>query len=101
VTAENQLGEAPEATLTRELRITNRFGIHARPAALFVKTANNFQSEITVERNGLKVSGKSLIGLLTLEGYRGAVLRVTARGADAAAALQALEDLVQRNFFED
>ncbi len=79
----------------------NRFGIHARPAALFVKTANNFQSEIMVEKDGLKVPGKSIIGLLTLEGYQGAVIRITALGVDAAEALQALEELVRQKFFED
>ena len=87
--------------MTRDLTIMNRFGIHARPAALFVKTANNFQSEIMVEKDGLKVSGKSIIGLLTLEGYQGAAIRITALGADAAEALLALEDLVQKKFFED
>ncbi|MCX6997576.1 MAG: HPr family phosphocarrier protein [Kiritimatiellaeota bacterium] len=87
--------------LTTNLTILNRFGIHARPAALFIKTANRFQSEITVEKDSLKVSGKSIIGLMTLEGYQGAVLRVTALGPDAAEALAALEDLVRQKFFED
>ena len=87
--------------MTKDFMVSNKLGIHARPAALFVKTANNFQSEIMVEKDGLKVSGKSIIGLLTLEGYQGAVIRISTQGADAAAALQALEDLVRQKFFED
>lgn len=87
--------------LVRELKIVNRFGIHARPAALFVKTASRYQCDITVEKDGLKVSGKSIIGLMTLEGYQGATLRITATGPDAQTALDALAELVTRKFYED
>ena len=87
--------------LTREMTIQNRFGIHARPAALFVKTANRFQSDVSVGKDGQRVSGKSIIGLMTIEGYQGAVLRVTASGPDAGEALDAIEDLIQQKFFED
>ncbi len=89
------------APLTRALTIQNRFGIHARPAALFVKTANRFQSDISVEKDGQRVSGKSIIGLMTIEGYQGAILQVTATGPDASEALDAIEDLIQQKFFED
>ena len=85
----------------REVTIQNRFGIHARPAALFVKTANRFQSDISVEKDGQRVSGKSIIGLMTIEGYQGASLRLSASGPDATEALDALEDLVLQKFFED
>jgi len=85
----------------REVIIQNRFGIHARPAALFVKTANRFQSDISVEKDGQRVSGKSIIGLMTIEGYQGASLRLSASGPDATEALDALEDLVVQKFFED
>ena len=81
--------------------IQNRFGIHARPAALFVKTANRFQSEISVEKDNQRVSGKSIIGLMTIEGYQGATLRLMATGVDAAEALDALAELVAQKFFED
>ncbi|MBN1269025.1 MAG: HPr family phosphocarrier protein [Kiritimatiellae bacterium] len=84
----------------REYEIRNKFGIHARPAALFVKTAAKYRSEITVEKDGMKVSGKSIMGLLTIEGYQGAVLRVTATGPDAREALEALGELVEKKFFE-
>lgn len=88
-------------TLARNLTILNRFGIHARPAALFVKTAGRFKSDILVEKDGSVVSAKSIMGLLTIEGSKGAVLKITATGPDAEEALEALEDLVKQKFFED
>lgn len=90
-----------ETALVREFKIVNVYGIHARPAAKFVKTAARFAAEISVEKGGMKVSGKSIMGLLTLEGHQGSVLRVSARGPDAEAALQALGDLIARKFDED
>ena len=88
-------------TLEREFKILNKFGIHARPAALFVKTVSQFQSEITVEKDGMMASGKSIMGLLTLEGHQGAMLKVIANGPDAEEALKAVEELIQKKFFED
>ncbi len=88
-------------SVVREFKILNKFGIHARPAALFVKTVSKFQSEVTVERDNLVASGKSIMGLLTLEGYQGAVLKVTATGQDCDQVLDAIGDLVDKKFFED
>lgn len=88
-------------TVMREFTILNKFGIHARPAALFVKTVSRFQSEVTVEREGMTASGKSIMGLLTLEGYQGAVLKISATGPDADAALEAIGELIAKKFFED
>lgn len=88
-------------TVTREVQIVNRFGIHARPAALFVKTASRFDSDITVEKDGTVVSAKSIMGLLTLEGSPGSTLKLTATGWDAEEALDALVELVQKKFYED
>ncbi len=86
----------------REFKISNQYGIHARPAALFVKTASRFDAEINVEKDGMVVSGKSIMGLMTLEAGRGSVLRVTAQGDDGEEALDHLEDLVvKRKFDED
>ena len=101
MTKKIQASAPPAKTLVRNLTILNRFGIHARPAALFVKTAGRFTSDILVEKDGSIVSAKSIMGLLTLEGSRGAVLKITAAGPDAEAALDALEDLVKQKFFED
>lgn len=88
-------------TAVREFKILNKFGIHARPAALFVKTVSRFQSDVTVERDDLVASGKSIMGLLTLEGYQGAVLKITATGSDCDQVLDAIADLVAKKFFED
>lgn len=99
--ATDELKAGGTMTQTRTVTIQNRFGIHARPAALFVKTANRFQSDVSVEKDGQRVSGKSIIGLMTIEGYQGATLTITAAGPDAVEALDALEDLVQQKFYED
>ena len=92
---------AAAAALTREVTVLNRYGIHARPAALLVKAATGFACEILLEKNGVKVNAKSIMGLLTLEGNHGAKLKIHAAGADAAAAVAALADLFERKFFED
>lgn len=88
-------------SITREFTVLNKFGIHARPAALFVKTLSRFQSDVTVERDSMVASGKSIMGLLTLEGYQGSVLKITAIGPDAADALDAIGELIALKFYED
>lgn len=87
--------------MQREFKIQNKFGIHARPAALFVKTVSQFQSDIQVEKDGNIASGKSIMGLLTLEGYCDAKIKVIAEGPDAEAALGAIGELIDNKFFED
>lgn len=89
-----------ERIFVRELKILNKLGMHARPAALFVKAANRFVSDITVERGGNEVSGKSIMGLMTLEAGMGAVLKITADGPDAEAAINELQTLIENKFFE-
>ncbi len=87
--------------LTREFTILNKLGIHARPAALFVKTANRFASDIFVEKGGEKVNGKSIMGLLMLTAGPGTKLTVHAQGPDANAAIGEIEALIKRKFDED
>ena len=87
--------------LTRELLVSNKLGIHARPAALFVKTANRFACDIFVEKDGEKVNGKSIMGLMMLAAGPGSKLRVHAEGHDASQALAELEILVKRKFDEE
>ena len=87
--------------ISRKMKVLNAYGIHARPAAMFVKTANRFSSDISVEHKGTKVSAKSIMGLLTIEGHHGAVLTVDACGSDAVDALDALEELFLQKFNED
>ncbi|QYK50007.1 MAG: HPr family phosphocarrier protein [Anaerolineales bacterium] len=83
-----------------ELIIQNEVGLHARPATLFVKTAQKHEAEIIVTFDGKQVSAKSLLGLLTLAVTKGSVISVSADGADADAALAALSELVAGNFGE-
>ncbi len=84
----------------RDVEIVNRAGMHARPAAEFVKVAGRFRSEITVAKDGLAVNAKSIMGVLMLAAEQGSQLRVTARGDDAEDAVQALTDLVSAGFDE-
>jgi phosphocarrier protein len=81
--------------------IQNKLGMHARPAALFVKTAALYACAITVEKDGIEVSGKSIMGLLTIEGHQGAMLKITASGEDADEALRAIGELFEQKFNED
>jgi len=87
--------------LTKELTIVNKLGIHARPAAKFVQTANRFACEIFVEKGGEKVNGKSIMGLLMLTAGPGTKLMVHAHGPDAPAAVAEIEALIRRKFDED
>ena len=90
-----------EMTVTRELVVSNKIGIHARPAAMFVKIANRFDCEIFVEKDGEKVNGKSIMGLLMLAAGPGSKLNVEANGADAARAVAELDALFLRKFDEE
>lgn len=86
---------------TREFIIGNKLGIHARPAALFVKVANQFKSDVFVEKDGERINGKSIMGLMMLAAGPGSVLTVEASGGDAEEVLNQLGELVARNFDED
>ena len=81
-----------------EYTITNKLGIHARPAAQFVKIANSFDAEVTVEKDDEEVDGKSIMGLMMLAAGHGSVLKVTTEGPQEGDALQALGDLISRDF---
>jgi phosphocarrier protein HPr len=87
--------------MTRDFLVSNKLGIHARPAALFVKTANRFSCEIFVEKDGEKVNGKSIMGLMMLAAGPGSKLTVHAQGHDASQALSEIETLLQRKFDEE
>ena len=94
--------KVPEGgTVTKELTIVNKLGIHARPAALFVKTANRFACNILVSKDGEEVNGKSIMGLMMLAAGPGSKLLVHASGPDAAKALAELESLIKRKFGEE
>jgi phosphocarrier protein len=98
----NAARKAEEASkVTKELVVTNKLGIHARPAALFVKTANRFTCDIFVEKDGETVNGKSIMGLMMLAAGPGSKLRISANGGDAARAVVEIEALLARKFDED
>ena len=87
--------------LVKEVVVTNKLGIHARPASLFVRTANRFDCHIYVEKDGERVNGKSIMGLMMLAAGRGSRLKIFAEGSDAPKAIAELEELVKSNFNED
>ncbi len=80
--------------------IVNPLGLHARPAAQFVKLANTFQSEVEVVKDGVPVNGKSIMGVMILAAECGATIVIRANGADEAAAVAALAALVASGFGE-
>jgi phosphocarrier protein len=84
----------------RTAQIVNRLGLHARPAAEFVKLAGRFAAEISVEKDGMTVNGKSIMGVLMLAAEHGSELRIRGEGQDAQAAVDALVSLVSRGFEE-
>jgi len=84
----------------KDLLIINERGLHARAAARFVKTAEQFGAEITVSKDEHTVPARSIMGLLLLVAGRGSAITVTAKGADAREALNALEALVAARFDE-
>jgi phosphocarrier protein len=87
--------------ITKELIVINKLGIHARPAAMFVKAANRFECDIFVEKDGEKVNGKSIMGLMMLAAGPGSKLLIHADGQDAARAVVEIETLIKRKFDEE
>ena len=87
--------------LLREFVILNQYGIHARPAAMFVKTASRFMCDVTVEKGDVRVSGKSIMGLMTLEASSGTKIKVLAEGDDAEQALDEIQKLIDLKFNEE
>ena len=85
---------------SREVRITNRLGLHARAAARFVHVASRFQSRVTLSRDGRTMDGKSILGILLLAAASGTSVVIAADGADEAAAVEALASLVASGFGE-
>jgi phosphocarrier protein HPr len=84
----------------REVRIENRNGLHARPAAEIVKAASKFRSEVTIRRDDLEVNGKSIMGVMMLAAEYGSTLFLRANGDDAEQAVEAIAALVASRFGE-
>jgi phosphocarrier protein len=81
--------------------IKNRLGLHARAAALLVKTANKFASEVTIEKDSLEVNGKSIMGILMLAASKGTKITLKVEGRDSVQALQTLGRLIENKFGEE
>ncbi len=91
----------PQTKITKELIIVNRLGLHARPSAMFVKTASRYKCEIWVEKDGERVNGKSIMGLMMLAAGQGSRLLLTCEGHDCDKALAEIEEIIRRKFDED
>ena len=85
----------------KEITIVNRLGLHARPAALFVKVASRFRAEVWVKKDNDEVNGKSIMGLMMLAAGQGSKLQIRCEGPDADRALEEVESLIQAKFNED
>ena len=98
----SRLQDSPaDGVLVREFVIKNKLGVHARPAALIVKLASGYDADVQVEKAGASVSGKSIMGLLTLEAGYGCKLTISVAGLDADELLLELSALIERKFDEE
>ena len=88
------------SVVVKELTIQNKLGMHARPSAMFVKIASRFTAEIFVVKDGERINGKSIMGLMMLAAGPGCRIVIEASGPDASHAVAELEALVQRHFDE-
>ena len=92
---------APAQKLEKELTVVNRLGLHARPAAMFVRIASRHRAEVWVAKEGEEVNGKSIMGLMMLAAGQGSKLRIRCEGPDAEKAMEELEELIKARFNED
>jgi phosphocarrier protein len=91
----------PGSWITRRVTITGKLGLHARPAARFVKLAQTFDAEVEVGNRAGRVSAGSIMGLMMLAASTGSEVEIRSRGAQAAEALAALADFVESGFGDD
>ena len=87
--------------IQEELKIVNKHGLHARPAAQFVKIAGRFNSDIRVIKDGLEVNGKSIMGIMMLAAEPGSLITIVVEGSDEQDAFNALKDLIANKFYEE
>jgi phosphocarrier protein len=92
---------APAQKLEKEFTIVNRLGLHARPAAMFVRIASRHRAEIWVSKEEEEINGKSIMGLMMLAAGQGSKLRIRCEGPDADKAMEELEELIKAGFNED
>ena len=87
--------------ITQDIQITNRLGLHARPAALLVQTASDFDCDIKIKKDAVEVNAKSIMGVLMLAAEYGSVLQLQCEGPDEKQAAQAIETLFANKFNEE
>ena len=92
--------DAKKKSIEKKFVIANKLGLHARPAALFVQTANRFKSDIDVIKGKDRVNGKSIMGIMTLAAGAGTEIMICATGDDAAEAVSEIAKLIEGNFGE-
>jgi phosphocarrier protein len=97
----NRKNSARTQKVEKDIAIINRLGLHARPAAMFVRIASRFRAEIWVSKEGEEVNGKSIMGLMMLAAGQGSKLRLRCEGPDADKALEELEELIKSKFNEE
>lgn len=95
------MASAEQQKHVQSVQVGNIYGLHARPAAEFVKLANTFKSDIWVCKDGLEVNGKSIMGVMMLAAEKGSTIEIRARGDDAKQAVRALVKLVVGGFGEE
>jgi len=87
--------------IREHIKITNKHGLHARPATQLVKIASRFHSDITIIKDGLEVNGKSIMGVMMLAAEPGSELEFAINGEDEKQALEAISELLRNNFYEE
>src|SRR2546423_13990197 len=97
----NRRSTARDQKVEKDVSITNRLDLHARPAAMFVRIASRYRSDVWVSKEGEEVNGKSIMGLMMLAAGQGSKLRLRCEGPDADKALEELEQLIHSKFNED
>ncbi|MEY2487544.1 MAG: phosphocarrier protein HPr [Verrucomicrobiota bacterium] len=97
----NRKTSARGQKVEKEIAIVNRLGLHARPAAMFVRIASRYRSEVWVAKEGEEVNGKSIMGLMMLAAGQGSKLRIRCEGPDAQKAIEEIEELIKSRFNED
>ncbi len=96
-----KISDSDGGLVIKQVVLTNKLGMHARPAAMFVKTAARYNVEIMVEKDGEEVNGKSIMGLMMLAAGCGSKLKITVSGTDAEKVAEEIEKLVAKKFDEE
>ena len=97
----NRRSGGPSQKIEKEVTVINRLGLHARPAAMFVRIASRYRSEVWVEKEGEQINGKSIMGLMMLAAGQGSKLTIRCEGPDADKVMEELEELIRQKFNED